>query len=90
MSYKKTKYYFYFILEIVLYFSGISWVFYIDWRYGIATTMMILGDNLKTVRMMKNHDQEILDHAKDFDKLEETQKNIIRSYLDKILNRELK
>lgn len=44
---------FFYTIELILYFGGLSIVFIIDWKYGIATVMMILGDNIKTRRMMK-------------------------------------
>jgi hypothetical protein len=46
---------FWYLLELVLYFGGLGIVFFIDWRYGAATVAMIIADNLKTRRMMKEN-----------------------------------
>jgi hypothetical protein len=44
---------FYYTLELLLYFTAMGIIFYIDWMYGLATVMLIIADNLKTRRMMK-------------------------------------
>ena len=39
--------------EKLLYFTGLMIIFHIDWRYGAATVIMIIADNMKTHRMFK-------------------------------------
>lgn len=46
------------IVESLLYFGGLVIIFWLDWRYGIATLMMIYADTLKTYRMMWTDEKE--------------------------------
>ena len=45
------------ILEFLLYITAVSIIFYIDWRYGIATILLVIADSLKTIRMMHNEEK---------------------------------
>ena len=51
-----TKFKLLFLLEMFLYMSSLSIIFYIDWRYGIATVLMIIGDFVNAKReVLKNN-----------------------------------
>jgi hypothetical protein len=52
MNYRKYRKPLY-ILELLVYLFAIGIIFWIDWRYGVATVMMVVADNMKTRRMME-------------------------------------
>jgi hypothetical protein len=62
MNYRKHRKPLY-VLELIVYLVAIGIIFWIDWRYGVATVMMVIADNMKTRRMMA---EKPVDNVKPF------------------------
>jgi membrane-anchored glycerophosphoryl diester phosphodiesterase (GDPDase) len=51
----------FYVFELIIYFAAIAIIFYIDWRYGVATIMLVIADNMKTRRMMRETNKQTQD-----------------------------